>query len=583
MKFPIKRNTYTSRIAGIILAFSLLPCTLFGGLYLSNILSDWRSETLADFRADTDSTALLISKNLADMQSKMQYLQNNYEIRAYLSRIGELTIPQALDMLTVTNDVVASVSAGALDIEIRWYPHGSNLSYGNYYYTLERFSEEFPKVTEDPVYQQIIAQEEGGFLWKVRKIAREKDNKGNPQEMICLYSKITDIHGEVCTIEISVPTKNLAHAGTNGGTVPESVFLVCLDKNEDATDIVLSTALNHENSQKLIKQYHEKQNASGYEVLRTQIPNTPAGEVLYLIPKAYIFAELSPRIIGFAGIALIVIFGILSACYFTSYSLTRKITEAVTTLKTDLDRTLNDPIPQDEMGDDEISRIVLQVRKLIQDTQEYCKRIEHYEAETLRMELELLQMRFNPHLLYNTLEAINYQIRNPVAKNTINSLCSYYRIILNNGHLLIRLEEEIEMIKKYLAIVKFTYGLDNINYVFQIEEQAAQNMIIKHVLQPIVENAIHHGLCPTNQGGTLTIAAFAQEQCICIQVIDDGNGIPPEKLERLLKEPSASVHGGGYGIYNVHQRIQVYYGPEYGLKIESSKNGTVVSMLVPFG
>ena len=138
------------------------------------------------------------------------------------------------------------------------------------------------------------------------------------------------------------------------------------------------------------------------------------------------------------------------------------------------------------------------------------------------------------------------------------------------------------MIKDYLSIVKFAYGLDNIVCEFEIDEQITQYAIIKHLLQPIVENALNHGIRPAGCGGTLKIKALAEETCICISVLDTGVGMSAEDAAHLLKAPSASVSKGGYGIYNVQQRIQLYYGSEYGLEIESTPGkGTTIIMKIP--
>lgn len=581
MKRKLKKIPYTHRIALAILLFSLLPCVLLASFYLKNALSDWKKEVLINYQNDTDSAAVLMSKTATEFQAKMLYLLNNYEIRAYLSKIEALSISQALDMITTMNEAVASVTAGSPDMVVRWYPMKSPLSYGNYSYTLERFVKEFPEGTEDADYLDILSLKDSDFLWKVRKIAREADNKGTPTEMLCLYSLITDLYGKDCVLEFSIPVTSLVSSSKNFTPVSDSLFAICLEQEDNPLDIVLSTTLNAEAHKELLLQYHHSKSVPGYEIVRSEISNTKDSEVIYLIPESYVTKLVLPKISGFISISLLVACAILGTCYLTSYFLTRKITHAVNTLTTDLSHILTDPVHSDYRGNDEINQIVLQVRKLIQDTSEYCIKIERYEAETLRMELELLQMRFNPHLLYNTLDAINHQVRNPLARNSIESLCSYYRIVLNNGYLIIRIEDEIDMIKKYLSIVKFTYGLDDVTYEFEIEEQIKQYTIIKHLLQPIVENALNHGIRPTGHGGTLCVHAYETEMGICIQIKDNGVGMTAEKTKSLLEAPSASVQGGGYGIYNVQQRIQVYYGKEYGLQIDSSPEGTTVTMCIP--
>ena len=383
-------------------------------------------------------------------------------------------------------------------------------------------------------------------------------------------------------MELCIPVDKLSSPSKTFSPVNDSIFAVCLNQTDVPLHIVLDSTLEVSAPEDLLDEYHVDKKLSGYEIIRSTIPSASDSEVTFLIPQSYVDALVYPKIAFFIGATLLIALGILSACYITSYFLTRKIENALTTLTTDLNHILMSPDETDfTQKPDEISRITSKVRKLIQDTQEYTVQIEHYKSEALRMELELLQMRFNPHLLYNTLDAINHQIRNLKARNAIESLGCYYRIVLNNGHLFIRIEDEIDMIRRYLSIVKYTYGLDDIIYEFKIEEQIKQYTIIKHLLQPIVENALNHGIRPTGQGGTLQILAYEAENDIYIVIKDDGIGMTAEKANSLLSAPPASVYGGGYGVYSVQQRIQVYYGKEYGLTIHSSSEGTDVTIRIP--
>lgn len=580
MKKKFKKIPYTHRIALVILIFTLLPCTLLEILYLKNASSDWEKDILVDYQNTTDSVALIMSKTLTEMQSKMQYLMNDFEIRTYLAKIKNLPLSNALDFINSTNSAVSSVTAGSPGMTVRWYPHESVLCYGEYCYTLERFAEEFSDGTANATYRKILSLTDGTPLWLVRDIARGDNNKGTPQTMICLYSQMTNLSGSSCILEIGIPITSIVKL--TGQKVPvDSVWAICLNQSEEPLHIILDTSLEPDTTAKLLQQYYHTNAIEQYEIVRSPISNSSDSEVIYLIPSSYVSDLIRPKATGFVSLSLIIALAILGTCYLTSYFLTRKIIHALSTITSDLNNILTEPLVSDQSNDD-IGQIVTQVRKLIFDTQEYCTRIERYETEALRMELELLQMRFNPHLLYNTLDAIYYQVRNPVSKNTIEALCNYYRIVLNNGHLIIRIEDEIDMIKKYLSIVTFTYGLDNIDYKFEIDEHITQYTIIKHLLQPIVENALNHGIRPTKRDGILCISAFSEADDIYIEVSDNGTGMTADRAQELLKEPSANVIGGGYGIYNVQQRIQVHYGKQYGLTIHSiPQKGTTVLIKIP--
>ncbi len=581
MKKKFKKIPYTHRIALVILLFTLLPCTLLELLYLKNAKSNWEKDILMDYQNTTDSVALLMSKTLTEMQSKMQYLLNDFEIRTYLSQIKNWPLSNALNFITSTNRAVSSVTAGSPGMTVRWYPHKSTLSYGEYCYTLEQFAEDFTADMDEAAYQKILSLKEGELLWMVRDIAREDNNKGPLQTMLCLYSQMTNFNERICILELCIPVSNLTNLIDQNAPIDNWVLAICLNQSEEPLYILLNTSLDTDTSVKLLQQYHNTYSLEKHEIVYSRIPNTIDSKVVFLIPTSYVSDKIRPKVAVFISISFAIALAILVTCHLTSYFLTHKIIHALDAITSDLNNTLADPLTTGHSNDD-ISQIVNQVRKLISDTQEYCMKIERYESEALRMELELLQLRFNPHLLYNTLDAIYHQVRNPVAKNTIEALCNYYRIILNNGHLIIRIEDEINMIQKYLSIVSFTYGLDNITYEFEIDKHITKYTIIKHLLQPIVENALNHGIRPNGLGGTLRITAFSEADNIYIEVMDTGIGMTADRAQNLLKEPSANVLGGGYGIYNVQQRIQVYYGKQYGLTINSiPQKGTTVLIKIP--
>ncbi len=580
MKKILRKIPYTHRIALVILLFTLLPCCILGSFYLKKVQAEWKEDILKEYQSNADFNALIASKNITELQSKMQYLLNNFQIRTYLTQIKDMDILKGLAFVEETDDAVSSITIANQDLVVRWYSYHSPISYGKYCYTMERFVEEFPEGPEDPDYKEILQLKEGDFLWMQRSVARGDNNRGPAETRLCLYTQLNTMYNPGCILEFSIPATDLVSI-QGSHPAQESIFSLSLNQKANDLDIILSSILPATESHELLAQYHAQHELKDYDIIRAPIPNVTDSEILFLVPKTYASEIILPKIVGFIGIAVLIVILILVSCYLTSYLLTRRIIHAISLMNADLNSTLKDSTTS-EFQHDDFGEIAMRVRKLVQDSREYCLKIERYETESLRMELELLQLRFNPHLLYNTLDAIYYQVKNPDTRRTIHALCNYYRIVLNNGHLVIRIKDELDMIKDYLSIVKFAYGLDNISCEFEIDEQITQYAIIKHLLQPIVENALNHGIRPAGCGGTLKINALAEEACICITVLDNGVGMSKEDSAHLLKEPSASVSKGGYGIYNVQQRIQLYYGKEYGLEIDSTPGeGTAVTMRIP--
>jgi two-component system sensor histidine kinase YesM len=208
-----------------------------------------------------------------------------------------------------------------------------------------------------------------------------------------------------------------------------------------------------------------------------------------------------------------------------------------------------------------------------------------YEQEAKRKsELEVLQSQIHPHFLYNTLNSVVRLAgtgKNEDVITMITSLSRFFRISLSKGEHFISVADELEHIRNYLIIQKMRYK-NKFEYAIEADEAALECRTMKLVLQPLVENAIYHGIEPSADEGFITISARLLEGKLCLQVKDDGLGISPQKLSDLLTGPTHQDDGSGIGLRNVHERIRLNYGEDYGLQIESEREeGTTVSVWLP--
>ncbi len=213
------------------------------------------------------------------------------------------------------------------------------------------------------------------------------------------------------------------------------------------------------------------------------------------------------------------------------------------------------------------------------------------EQENLKKaELKALQAQINPHFLYNTLDTIVWMAESNKTGQVIDivrALSSFFRIALSKGKEWISLRQEIEHVSSYLTIQKMRYR-DILDYKIEVEEELLDSTILKLTLQPLVENALYHGIKTKRNGGTIVVRAKRiGEENVLLDVQDDGVGFTPYKLAQLqdsLAEDldEISMGEGGFGLKNVHKRIQLYYGKEYGLSIQSQyRGGTHVSVTIP--
>ena len=222
---------------------------------------------------------------------------------------------------------------------------------------------------------------------------------------------------------------------------------------------------------------------------------------------------------------------------------------------------------------------VEQIRQLMQD-------IVVEQEEKRKSELDALQSQINPHFLYNTLDSIVWMIegeRYEDAVFMITQLASLFRISLSRGKTVISVEDELKHARNYMNIQKVRYK-NNFEVRFDIDPEILQCCTVKLVVQPLLENAIYYGVECMDGDGEIDVNGYRREDDIYIEVRDNGLGIPEDEVEQLLKENNR-VHkrGSGVGLLNVHNRIRLRFGEEYGLEIESEPDeGTTVRIHLPY-
>ena len=213
------------------------------------------------------------------------------------------------------------------------------------------------------------------------------------------------------------------------------------------------------------------------------------------------------------------------------------------------------------------------------------------EQENLKKaELRTLQAQINPHFLYNTLDTIVWMAesnRNDQVIEIVRALSSFFRIALSKGKDWISLRQEIEHVKSYLTIQKMRYR-DILDYEIDVDEELLDSTILKLTLQPLVENALYHGIKTKRNGGEIVVSASrGEENNVVLVVRDDGVGFTPYKLTQIremlaTESGQITMNEGGFGLENVNKRLKLYYGIQYGLSIQSHyRGGTQVTVTIP--
>ena len=233
-------------------------------------------------------------------------------------------------------------------------------------------------------------------------------------------------------------------------------------------------------------------------------------------------------------------------------------------------------------GATEIEALSQSYEHMVGKIQNLMKQVRQEEISLRKTELKALQAQINPHFLYNTLDAIGWlceEERCRDAVEMVNALAKLFRISISKGHELITIEKEVEHAGSYLKIQNFRYK-NQFSYDFQIEEECLRYYCNKITLQPIIENAIYHGLDRMVDEGHIQIRIYSEGEDVIFRVEDNGVGMSEEQCRSILhKEPGDN---SGIGIKNVNDRIKIYFGKEYGLSIESELDeGTTVIIRMP--
>ena len=208
------------------------------------------------------------------------------------------------------------------------------------------------------------------------------------------------------------------------------------------------------------------------------------------------------------------------------------------------------------------------------------------QEEKRKSELDALQSQINPHFLYNTLDSIVWMItgeRYDDAVFMITQLASLFRISLSKGKTVIRIEDEVKHAQNYMNIQKIRYK-NSFEVDFQIEEEILDGCIVKLVLQPLLENAIYYGMEYMDGEGEIHVRGYRKDKDIYLEVEDNGLGMPEEEAAELLNgKERPHKHGSGVGLVNVHSRLKLRFGENYGLLIHSCPDeGMLVQIHIPY-
>lgn len=257
-------------------------------------------------------------------------------------------------------------------------------------------------------------------------------------------------------------------------------------------------------------------------------------------------------------------------------------------------RKLNDSVMEYEAGEKpeiyiggstEIRHLGYSIQNSYAQIDTLMKKIVLEQNERRKSEFDALQSQINPHFLYNALESITWMVegeRNDEAVFMISQLAKLFRISLSKGRTIISIKDELQHAQSYMNIQKIRYK-NTFSVVFDVDPAICSCCTVKLILQPLLENAINYGVEGMDDSGEIRVTGREEEGTVILSVTDNGIGMSEEEVSLVLTDSNRiHKHGSGVGLINVNNRIQILFGKEYGLVVESEPDeGTTVSIRLP--
>ncbi|MBP5179761.1 MAG: sensor histidine kinase [Clostridiales bacterium] len=283
-------------------------------------------------------------------------------------------------------------------------------------------------------------------------------------------------------------------------------------------------------------------------------------------------------IVSILILLLVVLVSFLSGTLF-SYLFTKPVKKLTDAMR-DFEDNAQDFVFEPIVGAVEVNSLSDSFEHLVKRIQQLMEEVKAEENTLRKTQLMALQAQINPHFLYNTLDAISWMCeegKNKDAVLMVNNLAKLFRISISRGQEIIPIDKEIQHAQCYLQIQKYRYK-NQFDYKFEIDDNLRQYLCNKITLQPLIENALYHGLNMIDEG-LIIIRIKDDGDCIILEVEDNGIGMSEDQVAELFV---GDITDRGIGVKNVNDRIKIYFGDEYGITVRSELDeGTTVSIRIP--
>ena len=415
------------------------------------------------------------------------------------------------------------------------------------------------------------------------------DRRGTVKYYVYSYGKqITDwyINKQVGTGIVSIEEKVLEKICRSAQVTGDSRvnFLFITDKDNNIVSYS-DKELIGENIHRIIEKQENglaRVQGEDFYVFQEEIPSTK-WQIVSVLNVNYVYDKLNDiqKIISIVSLLLAVLVIVLVAC--VSKNMSRYINNILNTMNKVQGGKLSSKVPISKGEKNEISQIATHFNVMMNTVNEQMEMIKEAGKREKEAEIRALEAQINPHFVYNTLDSINWlAIEN--GQKEISSMLSQFAQILRyqiqKSNKIVTIEEELGYLEKYLFLQKVRF-MDSFEYVIECQETVKMCRINKMIFQPFIENAILHGVADMENGGLISIRIQnVDDNFLDFTVSDNGYGMTEEQIRLIFTE--RANHGNSIGVLNVLDRLDLYYGKDYSIKVQShTGKGTVITTTIP--
>jgi signal transduction histidine kinase len=568
------RIAYRHKVAVLIYVFVLLPFLVVSLLVVRKAWNDRVHDILEQNRSALRLGVEAVDTMLYAGLQKLFFINTNSLVTSYLDKGGFDDLAYDFTVYTSIERTIDALLAGNPKMGFVIYPTDERAYNGEYVEKLERLRSRLG--TDDArLMEELLSLNWEKQLWRYQGEQRAGDSF-NTLGYLCCYKKMQLLNKTLAITELHIDASSiLAYIR---GEFPVGSRIV-YRPDESGNRIVGESRSPSEEPAWTAVSGAVEPGGAGFFAIAMELQYS-TGAFTLLIPRDHIRSKLPVFLL--VSILVVFVSGALlfSIVELASFLITRRLSRLIDSVNAADEAPSESPIPGVRRDGDDIGRLEDRFESMLRKIREGYERVLEHENERKTHELELLQSRINPHFLYNTLSTLKWNCKDGKMAAVIDSMVLYYRLALNRGDAVVKVSEEMKLVEEYLKIQRYTYESD-FGFTFDVDERVMESLTIRHLLQPIVENALMHGIKGRDSGGMIELSGRLREGTITFTVKDNGVGMPEETLQQLLSGEYRSSMGG-YGIRNVKRRISLFYGPRSAFTLESEPGrGTTAVITVP--